>query len=179
MIFIEGIKRRGNLEIGDRDNPPLSIPSSSYFRWNLLIFVNGRKIPSRSINFFPLFRRGEEVIHPSSTEQREATRFRWGRRRDTFKRNTAMTRYPSSRRRKSERKERNLRIGKREREIRVSNTRSDAPVKGRERRRRGRKCISPRPSKRSNFGSRNFQQLSWKFSYYANLPRMNPTAWMG
>lgn len=95
--------------------------------------MNGTKIPSRSINFFPLFRRGEEVIHPSSTEQREATRFRWGRRRDTFKRNTAMTRYPSSRRRKSERKERNLRIGKREREIRVSNTRSDAPVKGRER----------------------------------------------
>ena len=24
---------------------------------------------------------------------------------------------------------------------------------------------------RGKFGSRNFRQLSWKFSYYANLPR--------
>lgn len=57
--------------------------------------------------------------------------------------------------------------------------RSDAPLWRGERRR---KCILPSFKMTgnggrgaSNFGSRNFQQLSWKFSYYANLPRTDPT----
>lgn len=55
MIFMEGIKRRGNLEIGDRDNPPLPIfAETCWFSWteqkfpldrsiSSLCFVEGRK----------------------------------------------------------------------------------------------------------------------------------------
>lgn len=87
---------------------------------------------------------------------------------------------PSSsfRRGKSERKERNFKIGKREGS--VSNTRDLMLLLWRGERRR--KCILPSFKMTgnggrgaSNFGSRNFQQLSWKFSYYANLPRTDPT----
>lgn len=138
MIFIEGIKRRGNLEIGDRDNPPLPIfAETCWFSWteqkfpldrsiSSLCFVEGRKWSIRQ-------NRGKQQGFVGGEEE-------------TLSREIPP--WLDTRRRKSERKERNLRIGKREREIRVSNTRSDAPVKGRERRRR--KCISPRPSKWRN-----------------------------